>query len=91
MHQNENTRVHQNTNTHSPQSGHNEPQNYPTIKTENKIDVTGNENEAENEDINDAENEDETEHEDLDENKYEHKALEEAPTNNNNATDPDTM
>ena len=44
-------------NTHSPQNGHNDPQNDPTIKTENKIDVTGNENEAEDEDGNDAGNE----------------------------------
>ena len=64
----ENVGVHQNANTHSPQNYHNDPCNDPTIKTENKIDVTGNENEAKNEDGNDAENEDKTEHEDLDEN-----------------------
>ena len=82
-------------NTHSPQSGHNDPQNYPTIKTENTIDVTGNGNKAENEDVNDAENEDKNEQEDLDEDENEHEDLEEAPTNNysadtepNNATDP---
>ena len=88
MHQNDNVGVHQNANTHSPQNGHNDPQNDPTIKTENTIYVTGNENEAEDEDKNEAENEDKNEHEDL----------EEAPTNNDsadeepkNATDPDTM
>ena len=55
VHQNKNARVHQNANTHSPQSGHNDPKNDPTIKTENTIDVTGNENEAKNVDGNDAE------------------------------------
>ena len=39
----------------------------PTIKTVNTIDVTGNENEAEDEDGNEAENEDKNEHEDLEE------------------------
>ena len=47
VHQNENLGVHQNSNMHSPQSGHNDPKNDPTNKTENAIDVTGNENEAE--------------------------------------------
>ena len=54
VHQNENAGVHQNMSTHSPQSGKNDPKNYPTIKTENTIDETGNKNEDEN----DAENED---------------------------------
>ena len=53
-------------NTHSTQSGHNDPQNDPAIKTENTIDVKENENEAKNEDGNDAENEDENGHEDPD-------------------------
>ena len=71
MHQNENAGVHQNASTYSPQSGHNDPKNEPTIKTENTIDKTGNENEAENEDGNDSENEDKNGHEDPDENKIE--------------------
>ena len=56
---------------HSPQSGHNDPQNDPTIKTENMIDETGNKNDAENEDGNDAENEDENGHEEPDEDEIE--------------------
>ena len=73
VHQNENVGVLQNTITHSPQSEHNEPQNDPTIKMENTIDKTGNENGAENEDKNDAENEDKNGHKDpdKDENKQE--------------------
>ena len=61
--------------THSPQNGHNGPQNDPTIKMENTIDKTGNGNEDENEDKNghEAPNKNENEQEDL----------EEAPTNNN--------
>ena len=51
---------------HSPQSGHNDPQNYPTVKTENTIVEKGNKNEAKNEDGNDAENKDENEHENPD-------------------------
>ena len=47
----ENSGVHQNANMHSP---HNDPCNDPTIKAENTIDVTGNENEAEDEDKNEA-------------------------------------
>ena len=58
VYQNENVGVHQNASTHSPQSGHNDPQNDPTIKMENTIDETGNKNEAGNEDENDAGNED---------------------------------
>ena len=92
VHQNENSGMHQNTNTHSPQNGHNKPKNDPTIKTENTIDATGNENEAEDEDENEAENEAENE------DKNEHEDLEEAPMNNdsedaerNNATDTDTV
>ena len=92
VYQNENAGVHQNANMHSPQNGHNDPRNDPTIKTENMIDVTGNENEAEDEDKNEAGNEAENEEEN------EHKELEEAPTNNNsadaernNAIEPDTM
>ena len=50
---------------HSPQNGHNDHQNDPSIKTENTIDVTGNENEAEDEEENEAENEEKNEHEDL--------------------------
>ena len=88
---NENAGVLQNVSTHSPQSGHNDPQNYPTIKMENTIDETGNENEAENEDENDAENEDKNGHEDPDKGENEQEDLEEAPTYNNNETDPDTM
>ena len=91
MHQNENAGVHQNANTQSPQSGHNDPQNDPTIKTENTIDVTGNGNEAENEDGDGAENEDENEQEDPDKDKNEQEDLEKAPTNNNNEMDPDTI
>ena len=72
-------------------SGKNDPQNDPTTKTENTIDVTWNENEAKNEDGNDAKNEGENEHENLDEDKNEHEALEEVPTNNINTADPDTM
>ena len=58
VHQNsgvrENAGVHQNKhnagvqeNTNSPQNDHNDPQNYPTIKTENTIDATGEEDENE--------------------------------------------
>ena len=50
VHKNENAGVHQHSSMHSPQSGNNDPQNDPTIKTENMIDVTGNENESKNED-----------------------------------------
>ena len=91
VHKNENAGVHQHSSMHSPQSGNNDPQNDPTIKTENMIDVTGNENESKNEDGNDAENDDGNEHEDPDEGKNEQEDLEEAPTNNNNEMDPDTM
>ena len=56
VHQNENSEVHQNANTHSPQNVHNDPRNDPTTKTENTIDVTGNENETKDEDKNEAEN-----------------------------------
>ena len=87
VHQNENAGVLQNTSTHSPQSGHNDPQNDPNIKMENTIGETGNGNEDEN----DAENEDENGHEDPDKEKNEQEDLEEVPTNNNNKTDPDTM
>ena len=75
MHQNENAGVHQNASTYSPQSGHNDPQNYPTVKTENTIDETGKENEAEKKDGNDTENEDENGHEDPDEDENEHEEL----------------
>ena len=97
LHQNENVGVHQitensgehqNANTQSPHNDHNDPKNDLNIKTENTIDVTVNENEAEDEDKNGAENEDKDEHEEL----------EEAPTKNdsadaerNDATDPDTV
>ena len=54
----------------------------PLSKRKSTIDVTGDENEAENEDGTDAENEDENEHEDLDEDENEHEDLEEARTNN---------
>ena len=88
VHQNENAGVHKNANTHSPKNFHNEPWNDPTIKTENTIDVTGNENEAGDEDQNEAENEGKNENEDL----------KEAPTNNysadaerKDAKDPDTV
>ena len=60
----------------------------PLSKRWNKIDLTGNENEAEDEDKNEAEDEDENEHEDL----------EEAPMKNDGAdaehdetTDPNTV
>ena len=43
----------------------------PLSKRKSTIDVTGDENEAENEDGTDAENEDKNEHEDLDEDKNE--------------------
>ena len=46
VNQNENAGVHQNASMNSPQSGHNDPQNYPTLKPENMIDETGNRNEA---------------------------------------------
>ena len=71
VHQKENAGVYQNASMHSPQSGHNDPQNDPTIKTENMIDETVNKNEAENEDGNDAENEDENGHEEPDEDEIE--------------------
>ena len=83
VHQNENSGVLQNESTHSPQSGHNDPQNDPDIKMENRIDKTGNKNEDEN----DAENEDENGHEAPDTSENEQEDLEEAPTNNNK-TDP---
>ena len=83
-----NSGVHQNVNTHSSHNVYNEPQNDPTIKTENTIDVTGNGHQAKDEGKNQAENED----------KNEHKDLEEVPTKNdsadaehNDATDPDTV
>ena len=51
-----NSGVRQNANTHSPQNGHNDLRNDPTIKTKNIIDVTGGGNEAEDEDENEEEN-----------------------------------
>ena len=66
VHQNENSGVLQNASMHSPKSGHNDPQNDPTIKMENTIDEIGNKNEAENEDENDAENEDKNGYEEPD-------------------------
>ena len=65
MQKNENVGVHQNASTRSPQSRHNDPQNNPTIKMENKIDETWNKNE----DNNNAENEDKNGHEDPDKDK----------------------
>ena len=73
-HQNENEGVHQTAknagvhqiaNTHSPYNDHNDPHNEFTIKTENTTNVTGNKNEAEDDDANEAENKDENEHKDL--------------------------
>ena len=71
VHQNENAGVIQNASTHSPQRGHNDPQNDPTIKMENTIDEIGNKNEAENEDEIDAKNEDKNGHEDPNKDKNE--------------------
>ena len=56
VHQNENAGVHQTTNNtgvnqnvnmQSPHNDHNDPRNDPTIKTENIIDATGEEDENE--------------------------------------------
>ena len=95
VHQNENAGVIQNANTHSPHSRHHDTQNDHTIKMENTIDETGNENEDEN----DAGNEGKNGHEAPNKNKNEQGDLEEGSTNNNetdpdtnkNVTDPDTM
>ena len=70
----------QNANTHSPQNGRNDSQNSPTIKTENKIDVIGNENEAEDED--------ENYHEDLEEAPTNNYSI---AADSNYAMDPDTV
>ena len=80
VHQNENGGVYQNPNTHSPQNDYNNPRNGPTIKTENTIDVTWNENEAEYED--------ENEHEDLEKAPTKNNS-EDAECNN--ATEPNTV
>ena len=63
----------------------------PPSKWKTRFDETANENEAKNKNENDAENEDKNGHEDPDKKANEQKDLEEAPTNNNNEMDLDTM